>query len=135
GATERVHAFGVQPYATVSFGTCQSAYGDLKFLPLHGPPPNSPLFPYTTLFRSLAGTQTGGANRVPSASVLLLLLLAKQARTQNQDRKSTRLNSSHVAISYAVFCLKKNTLNPGAVRAAHVDPVRAGQDRVAFDHA
>src|SRR5256885_8323467 len=64
-------------------------------------PPRSTLFPYTTLFRS--------APRSPAVGVLLRRLwrptwdpLGLQA-----DRKSTRLNSSHLVISYAVFCLKK----------------------------
>src|SRR5690242_21531396 len=64
-------------------------------------PPRSTLFPYTTLFRSVpgqrdgramaGGPQDGGGVRPPGG----------------QDRKSTRLNSSHMSISYAVFCLKK----------------------------
>src|SRR5947208_11423435 len=63
-------------------------------------PPRSTLFPYTTLFRSHdhAGNVDGGA--VPAAN--------KNLHHQQQvDRKSTRLNSSHQIISYAVFCLKK----------------------------
>src|SRR3989442_9786533 len=74
-------------------------------------PPRSTLFPYTTLFRSrghehevvllvveadagaVVGVREGGAG--------------EQHRQQDEDRKSTRLNSSHVRISYAVFCLKK----------------------------
>src|SRR5207302_7457004 len=58
-------------------------------------PPRSTLFPYTTLFRS---TMAGGAHRgwCRCAGV-----------GADRDRKSTRLNSSHVKISYAVFCLKK----------------------------
>src|SRR2546422_4878525 len=90
-------------------------------------PPRSTLFPYTTLFRSgLAG----------SAAILVLLVAAAPTRTAQltyflafaagtmlgmllvkaRDRKSTRLNSSHGYISYAVFCLKKkkkimNTVN------------------------
>src|SRR3712207_8413786 len=64
-------------------------------------PPRSTLFPYTTLFRS------GGSNDLLSGEVLRtheqqIWFLAEQ------DRKSTRLNSSHANISYAVFCLKKN---------------------------
>src|SRR5437870_6245000 len=58
------------------------------------PPPPSPLFPYTTLFRS--ATCPWGPRCSPLPNPL-----------QRLDRKSTRLNSSHVAISYAVFCLKK----------------------------
>src|SRR5438105_12035689 len=61
-------------------------------------PPRSTLFPYTTLFRS-RGRRGGGGRRC------LLFLAADQG--QRRDRKSTRLNSSHEWISYAVFCLKK----------------------------
>src|SRR2546426_1898983 len=70
-------------------------------------PPRSTLFPYTTLFRSLQ--QQGVAPREPGS-----LLLAVQGHPlhdpvvfRQEDRKSTRLNSSHLVISYAVFCLKK----------------------------
>src|SRR5438067_8929798 len=63
-------------------------------------PPRSTLFPYTTLFRSLAGLRP--RRRAQSRMVPLWARL-----DSNQDRKSTRLNSSHVSISYAVFCLKK----------------------------
>src|SRR5258708_25952052 len=75
-------------------------------------PPRSTLFPYTTLFRSFANIGT-----VPPFA-----LYARQggsdATTQNEtrlfaDRKSTRLNSSHQIISYAVFCLKKKKQLPG----------------------
>src|SRR6266702_365261 len=63
-------------------------------------PPRSTLFPYTTLFRSprRAGRFRSGAPRELPAS------------SARGDRKSTRLNSSHVAISYAVFCLKKKSI-------------------------
>src|SRR5207249_11288470 len=67
-------------------------------------PPRSTLFPYTTLFRSRqTGGSIGGQRHRQNASGRL------QTRTAGfgQDRKSTRLNSSHVSISYAVFCLKK----------------------------
>src|SRR3712207_9013650 len=79
-------------------------------------PPRSTLFPYTTLFRSvLAPTQCGnrvrgvGASgrRGVGASHMTRLLDARGQTTA--DRKSTRLNSSHANISYAVFCLKKKT--------------------------
>src|SRR5437660_3271300 len=67
-------------------------------------PPRSTLFPYTTLFRSRLG-RLRGAGRVLAARHKRPSR-AWQTRDQ-RDRKSTRLNSSHVAISYAVFCLKK----------------------------
>src|SRR5437773_4807756 len=76
-------------------------------------PPRSTLFPYTTLFRSrprvaplaLANALPQRHDRVrgPSARVCLHWL----TRHEGGDRKSTRLNSSHITISYAVFCLKK----------------------------
>src|SRR5688572_31879778 len=80
-------------------------------------PPRSTLFPYTTLFRSREG-----ATRGPRASPLCRALYEDRSRLSHrlrkrvrggednsgdQDRKSTRLNSSHSQISYAVFCLKK----------------------------
>src|SRR2546426_11809496 len=74
-------------------------------------PPRSTLFPYTTLFRSLC---CGAKRRLSRADVLAAhqtrLRLAAFGRLSNrylEDRKSTRLNSSHLVISYAVFCLKK----------------------------
>src|SRR5205807_6804619 len=92
-------------------------------------PPRSTLFPYTTLFRSLVdppledhgvgpgrhvlqafldhrvGEHRGGRRPVPRGVV---------GRPEERDRKSTRLNSSHLVISYAVFCLKKNNHLPNA---------------------
>src|SRR5437660_10203279 len=68
-------------------------------------PPRSTLFPYTTLFRSrLQDNPEHTTGSPPEAR-----LPASRTRPilTNSDRKSTRLNSSHVAISYAVFCLKK----------------------------
>src|SRR5439155_20392602 len=73
-------------------------------------PPISTLFPYTTLFRSArpwgrsSPSQNGSSRRAAAFSPLAP---TGRSRTRSQDRKSTRLNSSHVAISYAVFCLKK----------------------------
>src|SRR6266704_623411 len=64
-------------------------------------PPRSTLFPYTTLFRSLAPTGEARDVRVRAQA---------GHPVDGRDRKSTRLNSSHVSISYAVFCLKKKTL-------------------------
>src|SRR5690606_41884470 len=93
-------------------------------------PPRPPLFPYTTLFRSRSHDCNGPASSVQhldgrarstaraalraatfhvkrSGPVPVVFLINTQPRSQ--DRKSTRLNSSHVKISYAVFCLKKKT--------------------------
>src|SRR5690242_21210208 len=74
-------------------------------------PPRSTLFPYTTLFRSVMSKQLLGCPAllgVPSDSTHIWpVLLPRQAVAQRSDRKSTRLNSSHMSISYAVFCLKK----------------------------
>src|SRR2546426_9187156 len=82
-------------------------------------PPRSTLFPYTTLFRSrgldcaftFAITRSGGSHPVstPSPTGAWLGVASKGSADFEsiQDRKSTRLNSSHLVISYAVFCLKK----------------------------
>src|SRR5438552_8191403 len=64
------------------------------------PPPRSTLFPYTTLFRSRVRQPDGGPHLGRNGEVLRRLV-------GRRDRKSTRLNSSHQIISYAVFCLKK----------------------------
>src|SRR5438477_8205747 len=88
------------------------------------PPPTSPLFPYTTLFRSQSdksqpdGGFAAACGFVPGNASLQLALALKAggANGQNRtrlDRKSTRLNSSHMSISYAVFCLKKKTISIG----------------------
>src|SRR2546426_4690953 len=74
-------------------------------------PPRSTLFPYTTLFRSNTWTLlASGATAPTEETVADGLEAAKRAITELlEDRKSTRLNSSHLVISYAVFCLKKKT--------------------------
>src|SRR5690606_41723878 len=90
--------------------------------PVIRPPPLSPLFPYTTLFRSVRHPQHPAhparrAEHAVSAFVsqvtrLLRAIGGGTGEAQHvvlRDRKSTRLNSSHVKISYAVFCLKKKT--------------------------
>src|SRR5258707_4627516 len=82
-------------------------------------PPRSTLFPYTTLFRSHAnfrGEKSGG----PISPTLVALRLDTGDRclsSRQTDRKSTRLNSSHANISYAVFCLKKNVSTDGGRHA------------------
>src|SRR5262245_63691484 len=69
-------------------------------------PPRSTLFPYTTLFRPGAHPHRR-ARRPPPRLVARGVVGAGAAQGARQDRKSTRLNSSHLGISYAVFCLKK----------------------------
>src|SRR5690606_39923238 len=95
-----------------------------SFLPRR--PPSSTLFPYTTLFRShrtehsrsrAAPVRQVGARSSKCSGAEILPMTRHKSRparssssdTSSQDRKSTRLNSSHVKISYAVFCLKKKT--------------------------
>src|SRR3989442_11495335 len=89
-------------------------------------PPRSTLFPYTTLFRSnITGARTLSVGQATvddglaqkfglgigsNLSVLTSNVVTKTNVTFRIDRKSTRLNSSHVRISYAVFCLKKKRL-------------------------
>src|SRR5690625_6758543 len=90
------------------------------------PPPRSSLFPYTTLFRSLgrafflgppargggdAEQRHRGLEPRELRAVAAPLRRAPGAGARDEDRKSTRLNSSHVAISYAVICMKKNKKN------------------------
>src|SRR5690606_40419293 len=70
-------------------------------------PPPSPLFPYTTLFRSMARTRRHQREIAFRARHRFDGSLRAEMR---QDRKSTRLNSSHVKNSYAVFCLKKKKM-------------------------
>src|SRR3712207_8955036 len=95
-------------------------------------PPRSTLFPYTTLFRSGRAwwNDDGGRGMAfADAGVNAFLIVRAIARERGQrardlvqqgtglraDRKSTRLNSSHANISYAVFCLKKNKQRPARV--------------------
>src|SRR5438034_7950832 len=71
-------------------------------------PPRSTLFPYTTLFRSTnASYELADILRSAFAMFSLKSPSLLSFREQTRDRKSTRLNSSHTVISYAVFCLKK----------------------------
>src|SRR5690554_7776013 len=71
-------------------------------------PPRSTLFPYTTLFRSRVSVHLSVVSSSQESSLKVLLDgTGGLSGTCSQDRKSTRLNSSHVRISYAVFCLKK----------------------------
>src|SRR2546430_5941367 len=81
-------------------------------------PPRSTLFPYTTLFRSSAppserilGARSAAALLAESDRGTAADLLEAAVGLLGEDRKSTRLNSSHSQISYAVFCLKKKSAN------------------------
>src|SRR3712207_8554812 len=85
-------------------------------------PPRSTLFPYTTLFRSLFGIEFDVMHRTYFLYYVILVLALLTnffsmrirklpvGRAWEADRKSTRLNSSHANISYAVFCLKKKQI-------------------------
>src|SRR2546426_4926669 len=75
-------------------------------------PPRSTLFPYTTLFRSLGSHLTKFEVVMSDIPPLNVLIANEQAQEAKEDRKSTRLNSSHLVISYAVFCLKKKKKKP-----------------------
>src|SRR5256885_5879395 len=95
-------------------------------------PPRSTLFPYTTLFRSIpqedrprfkvwsdaavGAAYPEGGNPQAEMSAYFLNMIAQRSRESKDDldRKSTRLNSSHLVISYAVFCLKKKKHGPRA---------------------
>src|SRR2546430_7248759 len=72
-------------------------------------PPRSTLFPYTTLFRSLLKPPVGNAQIWQDTDFIVTVVGGPNQR----DRKSTRLNSSHSQISYAVFCLKKKKKGEG----------------------
>src|SRR6266496_3459300 len=85
-------------------------------------PPRSTLFPYTTLFRSRNAVHVRVSDNSPTDVCCWL-----------RDRKSTRLNSSHVEISYAVFCLKKKTQRVDAERRR--DDRRVGHVQTAVDTA
>src|SRR2546430_2827039 len=87
-------------------------------------PPRSTLFPYTTLFRSVASVVAPVCNPVPRSAARrvterLALGGGRGSLSRGRgDRKSTRLNSSHSQISYAVFCLQKKHGKPaGGIRA------------------
>src|SRR5690606_42122796 len=101
-------------YTTMAYYNSLTRFSSLfiSSLPQH---PKSPLFPYTTLFRSSLNkapnkatpknsTYNNQPNRATAMETIPQVLAFLEA-----DRKSTRLNSSHVKISYAVFCLKKKT--------------------------
>src|SRR2546422_3218052 len=98
-------------------------------------PPRSTLFPYTTLFRSLdvllvtakpLRPDVGGPEPEAEPGREAVIETRVEPMTR-QDRKSTRLNSSHGYISYAVFCLKKKKKEPADVRVVHAQQWQAYQ--------
>src|SRR5260221_3241281 len=94
-------------------------------------PPRSTLFPYTTLFRSIVA----GAMKEAGVGFAQLSAVAAAESCAKPDRKSTRLNSSHTVISYAVFCLKKkknfSRLSGAVLRTTFAD---REEYCVVFDH-
>src|SRR5256885_5082629 len=82
-------------------------------------PPRSTLFPYTTLFRSPVASQLRQAPRREHGARGYWRVHAHAGRT-HPDRKSTRLNSSHLVISYAVFCLKKKNGELRYIAGQHI---------------
>src|SRR2546427_7538366 len=87
-------------------------------------PPRSTLFPYTTLFRSprfrSGEREAGRASRLHAGGRVRKPDREGRRGARAQDRKSTRLNSSHSQISYAVFCLKKKTVKKKASVMANI---------------
>src|SRR5437899_6853315 len=81
-------------------------------------PPRSTLFPYTTLFRSRRRRATGRPHHGERAP----------AELRRRDRKSTRLNSSHLGISYAVFCLKKKKQTSYDLGDRGIENVHSAED-------
>src|SRR5437879_8611964 len=97
------------------------------------PPPGSTLFPYTTLFRSrmpwagIVEMPGEGVTRDSSERIMQVeVISANRGGERCIDRKSTRLNSSHRCISYAVFCLKKKTDTTQQRRRRAARPRRQG---------
>src|SRR5256885_7305815 len=91
-------------------------------------PPRSTLFPYTTLFRSepagflVSSTRQGVEGKrdnppAPGGAKYPLISITRSELWVTKDRKSTRLNSSHLVISYAVFCLKKKKITLATIVA------------------
>src|SRR5258708_21392047 len=91
-------------------------------------PPRSTLFPYTTLFRSRSGFALMGEIKCRKTSIAMILNEKPRGQARSieprlgvsRDRKSTRLNSSHQIISYAVFCLKKKIPRYGEEYVCHI---------------
>src|SRR5256885_15525616 len=104
---------GVTPTVYHDSATCASFF--FFFFLMIRRPPRSTLFPYTTLFRSVA----------PYRQVLPMMIVSLATKRAplgwRRDRKSTRLNSSHLVISYAVFCLKKKRYKAEVLASCRLD--------------
>src|SRR3712207_8251043 len=103
---------------------CCALYGDVCFFLMIRRPPRSTLFPYTTLFRSKILNKRDAIVKVTSTAICgsdlhlyngFIPTMQAGDILGHEDRKSTRLNSSHANISYAVFCLKKKKHAPRRV--------------------
>src|SRR6202789_4470645 len=95
----------------------------LSFFLMIRRPPRSTLFPYTTLFRSCSPERQMFSRASPHA------VPVDSVKELSEDRKSTRLNSSHYNISYAVFCLKKQRETRNMTAAAETTEVKSGAAR------
>src|SRR5690242_21034615 len=91
-------------------------------------PPRSTLFPYTTLFRS--ARSEGAARCAPVTPTWRARVGAMRPPDAPADRKSTRLNSSHMSISYAVFCLKKKKKKKHNVHTVDLDNISIDQSHI-----
>src|SRR5207248_9079921 len=102
-------ALSVRPHTRHLSSTCGAAIGPsfCFFFLLIRLPPRSTLFPYTTLFRSSGGLVSRYECGSPARGGPGWVQDRQPLEDRRRDRKSTRLNSSHRTISYAVFCLKK----------------------------
>src|SRR3989442_11654762 len=120
---------GVPWLVTIAFGI-----GILSFFFLMiRRPPRSTLFPYTTLFRSSMPTPLSSPLQIEGK---VKVVERFEDALRMLDRKSTRLNSSHVRISYAAFCLKKKDgRRPGPLRPRRRCPVQAEVVPERVDHA
>src|SRR2546426_6430662 len=97
-------------------------------------PPRSTLFPYTTLFRSKVrhmdqNSMVLGCESLAVGVVCRRVIVGRLLPQATRDRKSTRLNSSHLVISYAVFCLKKKNGHSTFCDSAHRGDLRHPDSR------
>src|SRR5205807_10012305 len=110
-----------QSVQLVSQGHLVQPVASVRFLKLRRAP-GFPLFPYTTLFRSRragAGLPLERERQDHLGACRRQQVTPKGVAMRVQDRKSTRLNSSHLVISYAVFCLKKKMKHDPGITASH----------------